>query len=86
MDELSEDDKLVVSRARKVERFMSQPFHVAEVFTNMPGKFVELEETIRSFKEIINGEHDDLPEAAFLMVGGIDEVVEKAKKMAAAAA
>ncbi|MEZ5757581.1 MAG: F0F1 ATP synthase subunit beta [Emcibacteraceae bacterium] len=86
MDELSEDDKLVVSRARKVERFMSQPFHVAEVFTNMPGKFVELEETIRSFKEIINGDHDDLPEAAFLMVGGIDEVVEKAKKMAAAAA
>ena len=86
MDELSEDDKLVVSRARKVERFMSQPFHVAEVFTNMPGKFVELEETIRSFKEIINGDHDDLPEAAFLMVGGIDEVIEKAKKMAAAAA
>lgn len=86
MDELSEDDKLVVSRARKVERFMSQPFHVAEVFTNMPGKFVELEDTIRSFKEIINGDHDDLPEAAFLMVGGIDEVIEKAKKMAAAAA
>ena len=86
MDELSEDDKLVVSRARKVQRFMSQPFHVAEVFTNMPGKFVELEETIRSFKEIINGDHDDLPEAAFLMVGGIDEVIEKAKKMAAAAA
>ena len=86
MDELSEDDKLVVSRARKVQRFMSQPFHVAEVFTNMPGKFVELEDTIRSFKEIINGDHDDLPEAAFLMVGGIDEVVEKAKKMAADAA
>ncbi|MCL4169493.1 UNVERIFIED_CONTAM: hypothetical protein GTU68_008012 [Idotea baltica] len=86
MDELSEDDKLVVSRARKVQRFMSQPFHVAEVFTNMPGKFVELEETIRSFKEIINGDHDDLPEAAFLMVGGIDEAVEKAKKMAAEAA
>lgn len=86
MDELSEDDKLVVSRARKVQRFMSQPFHVAEVFTNMPGKFVELEETIRSFKEIISGDHDDLPEAAFLMVGGIDDVVEKAKKMAADAA
>jgi F-type H+/Na+-transporting ATPase subunit beta len=86
MDELSEEDKLVVSRARKVQRFMSQPFHVAEVFTNMPGKFVELEETIRSFREIINGDHDDLPEAAFLMVGGIDEVIEKAKKMAAAAA
>ena len=86
MDELSEDDKLVVSRARKIQRFMSQPFHVAEVFTNTPGKFVELEETIRSFKEIINGDHDDLPEAAFLMVGGIDDVVEKAKKMAADAA
>lgn len=86
MDELSEDDKLVVSRARKVERFMSQPFHVAEVFTNMPGKFVSLEDTIRSFKEIVNGDHDDLPEGAFLMVGGIDEAIEKAKKMAAAAA
>ncbi|MDG1996655.1 MAG: F0F1 ATP synthase subunit beta [Emcibacteraceae bacterium] len=86
MDELSEDDKLVVSRARKVERFMSQPFHVAEVFTNMPGKFVKLEDTIRSFKEIISGDHDDLPEAAFLMVGGIEEAIEKAKKMAAAAA
>ncbi|MBT6032660.1 MAG: F0F1 ATP synthase subunit beta [Kordiimonadaceae bacterium] len=86
MDELSEDDKLVVSRARKVERFMSQPFHVAEVFTNMPGKFVALDDTIRSFKEIVNGDHDDLPEAAFLMVGGIDEAIEKAKKMAAAAA
>ena len=86
MDELSEDDKLVVSRARKVQRFMSQPFHVAEVFTNMPGKFVALEDTIRSFREIIEGEHDDLPEAAFLMVGDIDDVIEKAKKMAAAAA
>jgi len=86
MDELSEDDKLVVSRARKVERFMSQPFHVAEVFTNMPGKFVALEDTIRSFKEIIDGDHDDLPEGAFLMVGSIDDVIEKAKKMAAAAA
>jgi len=86
MDELSEDDKLVVSRARKVERFMSQPFHVAEVFTNMPGKFVKLEDTIRSFKEIVNGDHDDLPEAAFLMVGSIEDAIEKAKKMAAAAA
>ena len=86
MDELSEDDKLVVSRARKVQRFMSQPFHVAEVFTNMPGKFVALEDTIRSFKEIVNGDHDDLPEAAFLMVGSIDDVIEKAKKMAAEAA
>ncbi|MDG1003401.1 MAG: F0F1 ATP synthase subunit beta, partial [Emcibacteraceae bacterium] len=86
MDELSEDDKLIVSRARKVQRFMSQPFHVAEVFTNMPGKFVALEDTIRSFNEIIRGDHDDLPEAAFLMVGGIDDAVEKAKKMAAEAA
>jgi len=83
MDELSEDDKIVVGRARKIERFMSQPFHVAEVFTNMPGKFVQLEETIKSFKEILEGKHDDLPEAAFLMVGGIDEAVAKAHKMAA---
>ena len=86
MDELSEDDKIVVARARKIERFMSQPFHVAEVFTNMPGKFVELEDTITSFREILDGKHDDLPEAAFLMVGGISEVVAKAQKMAADAA
>ncbi len=86
MDELSEDDKIVVARARKIERFMSQPFHVAEVFTNMPGKFVELEDTINSFRAILDGKHDDLPEAAFLMVGGIDEVVAKAQKMAADAA
>ena len=83
MDELSEDDKLTVSRARKIQRFMSQPFHVAEIFTNMPGVFVELEDTIKSFKEILSGKHDDLPEAAFLMVGGIDDVVAKAQKMAA---
>ncbi len=86
MDELSEDDKIVVARARKIERFMSQPFHVAEVFTNMPGKFVELEDTIKSFREILDGKHDDLPEAAFLMVGGIEEAVAKAQKMAAEAA
>jgi len=86
MDELSEDDKIVVARARKIERFMSQPFHVAEVFTNMPGKFVELEDTINSFRAILDGKHDDLPEAAFLMVGGIDEVIAKAQKMAADAA
>ena len=86
MDELSEDDKIVVARARKIERFMSQPFHVAEVFTNMPGKFVELEVTIKSFREILDGKHDDLPEAAFLMVGGIEEAVAKAQKMAADAA
>ena len=83
MDELSEDDKLTVSRARKIQRFMSQPFHVAEIFTNMPGVFVELEDTIKSFREILSGKHDDLPEAAFLMVGGIDDVVAKAQKMAA---
>ncbi len=86
MDELSEDDKITVARARKIERFMSQPFHVAEVFTNMPGKFVELEDTIKSFREILDGKHDDLPEAAFLMVGSIEEVVAKAQKMAADAA
>ncbi|MNK50077.1 ATP synthase subunit beta [compost metagenome] len=83
MDELSEDDKLVVSRARKIQRFLSQPFFVAEQFTNSPGKFVELKDTIRSFKAICDGEYDHLPEAAFYMVGAIEEVVEKAAKMAA---
>ena len=86
MDELSEEDKLTVARARKIQRFLSQPFHVAEVFTGSPGVFVPLEETIRGFKEIIDGDHDELPEAAFYMVGTIDDVVEKAKKMAAEAA
>ena len=86
MDELSEDDKLTVSRARKLQRFLSQPFHVAEVFTGHAGVFVSLEETIRGFQEIIAGKHDDLPEAAFYMVGTIDDVVEKAKEMAAEAA
>jgi F-type H+-transporting ATPase subunit beta len=82
MDELSEDDKLVVSRARKIQRFLSQPFHVAEVFTGIPGKFVQLEDTVRSFKAVVNGEYDHLPEAAFYMVGGIEEAVAKAEKLA----
>jgi len=82
MDELSEEDKLTVSRARKIQRFLSQPFHVAEVFTNIPGKFVQVEETVRSFKAVVDGEYDHLPEAAFYMVGGIDEAIEKAKRMA----
>ena len=86
MDELSEEDKLVVSRARKIQRFLSQPFHVAEVFTGSPGKLVSLEDTIKGFKAIVDGEHDDLPEAAFYMVGGMDEAIAKAKKMAAEAA
>ena len=86
MDELSEEDKLTVSRARKIQRFLSQPFHVAEVFTGAPGKLVSLEDTIKGFKGIVNGEYDDLPEAAFYMVGTIEEAVEKGKKMAAEAA
>ena len=79
MDELSDDDKLIVSRARKVQRFLSQPFHVAEQFTGMQGRYVPVKETIRGFREIIDGMHDDLPESAFLFVGTIDEAVEKAK-------
>jgi F-type H+-transporting ATPase subunit beta len=85
MDELSEDDKLVVARARKISRFLSQPFHVAEAFTNTPGKFVELADTIRSFKAIVDGEYDHLPEPAFYMVGAIEEAVEKAQQLAAEA-
>jgi len=81
MDELSEDDKRAVARARKIQRFLSQPFHVAEVFTGSPGKYVALKETIRGFREIVDGKHDALPEQAFYMVGGIDEAVEKAKKL-----
>ena len=81
MEELSDEDKLTVSRARKIQRFLSQPFAVAEVFTGSPGKYVALKDTIRGFKEILDGKHDDLPEAAFYMVGGIDEVIEKAKKL-----
>ena len=86
MDELSEEDKMLVARARKIQRFLSQPFHVAEVFTGSPGKYVKLEDTIKAFEGIVAGEYDHLPEAAFYMVGGIDEALEKAKKMAAEAA
>jgi F-type H+/Na+-transporting ATPase subunit beta len=86
MDELSEEDKLVVSRARKIQRFLSQPFHVAEVFTGSPGKLVDLKDTIAGFKSIVAGEMDDIPESAFYMVGSIDEAMEKARKMAAEAA
>ncbi len=86
MDELSEEDKLTVARARKIQRFLSQPFHVAEVFTGSPGVFVKLEDTIRGFKGLVAGQYDDLPEAAFYMVGTIEEAVDKAKKMAAEAA
>ncbi len=85
MDELSEEDKLTVARARKIQRFLSQPFHVAEQFTNTPGAFVELKDTIRSFKAICDGEYDHLPEAAFYMVGTIEEAVAKAEKLAAEA-
>jgi F-type H+-transporting ATPase subunit beta len=84
MDELSEDDKLTVARARKVQRFLSQPFHVAEQFTGIPGAYVELKDTIRAFQEVVAGKHDDIPEQAFYMVGTIEQVQEKAKKMAAA--
>jgi F-type H+-transporting ATPase subunit beta len=86
MDELSEDDKLTVARARKIERFMSQPFHVAEVFTGSPGKLVDLQDTIKGFKGLCDGKYDNLPEAAFYMVGTIEEAVEKGKKLAAEAA
>jgi F-type H+-transporting ATPase subunit beta len=86
MDELSEEDKLVVARARKIQRFLSQPFHVAEVFTGTPGVFVKLEDTIKSFKGIVRGDYDDLPESAFYMVGTIEEAQEKGRKMAAEAA
>jgi F-type H+-transporting ATPase subunit beta len=86
MDELSEEDKLTVARARKIERFLSQPFHVAEVFTGSPGKFVELSDTIKGFKGLCEGKYDHLPEAAFYMVGTIEEAVEKGKKLAAEAA
>ncbi|MBT9292724.1 F0F1 ATP synthase subunit beta [Prosthecodimorpha staleyi] len=86
MDELSEEDKIAVARARKIERFLSQPFHVAEVFTGSPGKLVALKDTIAGFKGLCNGDYDHLPEAAFYMVGSIDEAVEKAKRLAASAA
>ena len=80
MDELSEEDKLVVDRARKIQRFLSQPFHVAEVFTGTPGVFVSLQDTIKGFDDLVNGKYDDIPEAAFYMVGTIEEALEKAKK------
>jgi F-type H+-transporting ATPase subunit beta len=84
-DELSDDDKVIVGRARKLERFLSQPFFVGEVFTGIPGEFVSTKETVRGFAEVLDGKHDDLPEQAFYMVGGIDQAVEKAEKLAAAA-
>jgi F-type H+-transporting ATPase subunit beta len=84
IEELSDEDKVTVSRARKIQRFLSQPFHVAEAFTNKPGKYVKIEDTVRSFKEICEGKYDDIPEQAFYMRGGIDEVVEAAKEMESA--
>ena len=83
MDELSDEDKAIVARARKIQRFLSQPFHVAEVFTGTPGVLVSLEETIKGFKGIVAGDYDDLPEMAFYMVGTIDDVIEKAKRIEA---
>jgi len=80
MDELSDDDKLLVGRARRIQRFLSQPFHVAEAFTGKPGRYVKLEDTIKGFKEIIDGKHDEIPESAFYMVGDINEAIEKAKQ------
>src|SRR5260370_33327118 len=82
LDELSDEDKLVVSRARKIQRFFSQPFHVASQFTGRDGKYVKLEDTIKGFREIIDGKHDDVPEQAFFMAGAIEDVVEEAKKYA----
>ncbi len=81
MEELSEDDKLIVSRARKIQRFLSQPFHVAEVFTGRPGKYVKIADTIKGFKAICDGQYDDVPEQAFYMTGGIEEVEENARKL-----
>jgi F-type H+-transporting ATPase subunit beta len=86
IDELSEDDKLTVARARKIQKFLSQPFHVAEQFTGFKGKYVKIADTVRSFKEILEGKHDSIPEQAFYMVGTIEEVLEKAEQMKGAAA
>jgi F-type H+-transporting ATPase subunit beta len=86
MDELSDEDKQTVARARKIERFLSQPFHVAEAFTGTPGIYVQLDETIRSFQEILDGTHDEVPEQAFYLVGGIDDVVARAEEMKSSAA
>ena len=85
LDELSEEDQVTVARARKIQRFLSQPFHVAEVFTGFQGKYCKIEETVRGFKEILDGKHDDIPETAFYMVGTIDEALEKAAARKAAA-
>ena len=85
IDELSEEQKLTVARARKIQKFLSQPFHVAEQFTGFQGKYVKVEDTVRSFKEIVDGKHDDIPEQAFYMKGSIDEVLEAAEKMKATA-
>jgi F-type H+-transporting ATPase subunit beta len=84
IDELSDEDKMTVARARRIQRFLSQPFHVAEAFTGKPGKYVKIEDTVRAFKEIVEGKHDDIPEQAFYMAGGIEEVIERAKEMAEA--
>jgi F-type H+-transporting ATPase subunit beta len=84
MDELSEDDKRIVARARRVQRFLSQPFHVAEAFTGTPGRYVKLQDTIESFERVVAGEFDQLPEQAFYMQGGIEDVIERAKKLEAA--
>ena len=83
MDELSEEDKLVVARARKIQRFLSQPFHVAETFTGAPGKYVELKDTIKGFRDLVDGKYDDVPEQAFYLVGTMEEALEKAKQLAA---
>jgi F-type H+-transporting ATPase subunit beta len=83
MDELSEDDKLIVARARKVQRFLSQPFHVAETFTGRPGQYVKLKDTIKGFQEIVEGKHDMIPEQAFYLQGAIEDVIESAKRLAA---
>jgi F-type H+-transporting ATPase subunit beta len=85
IDELSEDQKLTVTRARKIQRFLSQPFHVAEQFTGAPGRYVKIADTVKSFKEIVEGKHDDIPEQAFYMKGTIDEVLEAAEKLKVAA-
>jgi F-type H+-transporting ATPase subunit beta len=85
IDELSEDDKIIVTRARKVQRFLSQPFHVAEQFTGIPGQYVKIADTIRGFREIVEGKHDDIPEQAFLLQGTIEQVLEKAEQMKSAA-
>ena len=85
MEELSDEDKIVVARARKIQRFLSQPFNVAQVFTGQPGRYVTLADTVKSFKEVVEGKHDELPEQAFYMVGDIGEAIDKAKKLREAA-